>query len=72
MCEVTYSPRSTTCDAASRVTLMWLAYNLCEHPRISYDEARWDDATMRTDAVKTMKDPFRDASATMASVSPAR
>jgi hypothetical protein len=38
--------------------LIWLAYNLCEHPLIQYDEARWNDATMRTDAVKTMKDHF--------------
>lgn len=37
---------------------MWLAYNLCEHPQMIYDEARWDEATMRTDAVKTMKHHF--------------
>jgi hypothetical protein len=38
--------------------LMWLAYNLCEHPKISYDEARWDEAAMRTRAVTTMKHHF--------------
>jgi hypothetical protein len=38
--------------------LMWLAYNLCEHPRIDYGEARWDEATMRTRAVETMKHHF--------------
>jgi len=39
--------------------MIWLAYNLCEHPMISYDEARWNEEGMRGRAVKAVRDNFK-------------